>query len=163
GAVPVERRQEREGAELEADAREKNARALDACEQAVASGGAILIFPEGTSELVQGTKLLPLRTGVARIAMGAESRRRRGDGSGVPVAVRYEDPTSFRGRARVRLLAPIQVAPYLALPDSDGAVRALTASVRDALEPSVLHVDETAHADFVRSIDALYGRGLDAA
>jgi hypothetical protein len=42
-------------------------------------------------------------------------------------------------------------------------VRALTASVRDALEPSVLHVDEAAHADLVRSIDALYGRGLDAA
>src|SRR5262249_37626717 len=60
GAVPVERRQEREGAELDAEAREKNARALDACEQAVAEGGSILIFPEGTSELVQGTKLLPL-------------------------------------------------------------------------------------------------------
>jgi hypothetical protein len=54
------------------------------------------------------------------------------------------------------------VAPYLALPERDGAVRALTASVRDALEPSVLHVDEAAHVDLVRSIDALYGRGLDA-
>src|SRR5438105_2400313 len=67
GALPVERRRDTaakgagdgagEGA-LSDDARERNARALGACEEAVAAGGAVLIFPEGTSE--HGTKLLPL-------------------------------------------------------------------------------------------------------
>src|SRR4051794_30293172 len=44
GAVPVERRQE--GA-LDEAALRRNEQALAACEEAVARGGAVLIFPEG--------------------------------------------------------------------------------------------------------------------
>ncbi len=75
-------------------------------------GGAVLIFPEGTSEHVP--RLLPLKTGVARIALGAEARRKAAgapqDVALVPVSVRYDDPTSFRSRARVRFLPAIPVA-----------------------------------------------------
>jgi 1-acyl-sn-glycerol-3-phosphate acyltransferase len=163
GAVPVERRQEREGASNEAGAQEKNAKSLAACEELVASGGGVLIFPEGTSEF--GPKLLPLKTGVARIAFGAEERRKKGDVAIVPVAVRYDDPTSFRSRARVSFLAAIPVAPYLEMhaKDPKGAVHALTDAVRDSLEATVVHVKDDALAPIVAEIDAIYGSHLAVA
>jgi 1-acyl-sn-glycerol-3-phosphate acyltransferase len=163
GAVPVERRKDRDGAALEADAQDKNARSLAACEEAVAHGGAVLIFPEGTSE--QLSKLLPLKTGVARIALGAERMRER-NGAGqqgvsiVPVSVRYDDPTSFRSRARVRFLPPIPVAPFAEMADEPGAVRALTGAVRDALEPTVVHVEDDALAGIVKEVDEIYGHAV---
>ncbi len=157
GAVPVERRKDREGASLEASAQDKNAQSLAVCEETVAHGGAVLIFPEGTSEQVP--QLLPLKTGVARIALGAQARRAPGSEGVqvVPASVRYDDPTSFRSRARVRFLPGIPVAPYAAMPDQQGAVRALTSAVRDALEPSVVHVEDNSLAWFVKEVDELYG------
>lgn len=161
GAVPVERRLDRGGAGLEADAQAKNAQSLAACESAVAEGGAVLIFPEGTSEHLP--KLLPLKTGVARIALGAE-RRRRATHPGeavqvVPVAVSYDDPTSFRSRARVHFLPAIPVEPFVAQAEKDegAAVHALTAAVRDALEPRVVHVEDEALAPTVALVDQIYG------
>ena len=178
GAVPVERRMDREGAALEAGAQDKNAKSLAACEEVVAAGGAVLIFPEGTSEHVP--KLLPLKTGVARIALGAEARRKAaGSPSGgpvppiqgvsvVPVSVRYDDPTSFRSRARVRFLRAIPVEPFstgAATPepkDPQGAVRALTGAVRDALEPTVVHVEDESLAMLVSFVDEIYGHTVAA-
>jgi 1-acyl-sn-glycerol-3-phosphate acyltransferase len=165
GAVPVERRMDRDGAALEAGAQDKNAKSLAACEEVVAHGGAVLIFPEGTSEHV--AKLLPLKTGVARIAMGAEARRKAAgsppDVAIVPVSVRYDDPTSFRSRARVRYLRAIPVEPYSAqTQDSQGAVRALTGAVRDALEPTVVHVEDENLAVLVSFLDEIYGHTVAA-
>jgi 1-acyl-sn-glycerol-3-phosphate acyltransferase len=161
GALPVERRLDRGGGELEKEAQAKNARSLAACEEAVAAGGAVLIFPEGTSE--QLPKLLPLKTGVARIALGAEARRP--GVSVVPVALSYDDPTAFRSRARVRYLPAIPVAPFreLQAKDETAAVRALTAAVRDALEPQVVHVEDESLAPIVAEVDAIYGREVAAA
>lgn len=160
GAVPVERRLDRQGAALEATAQDKNAASLAVCEETVARGGAVLIFPEGTSE--QLPKLLPLKTGVARIAMGAETRRAAGTPGVhvVPVSVRYDDPQSFRSRASVSFLPAIPVAPFVAMPDQQGAVRALTGAVRDALEPSVVHVEDDALAPVVKAVDEIYGRSV---
>ncbi len=156
GALPVERRKDREGAALEADAQAKNAKSLAACEEVVAAGGAVLIFPEGTSEQVP--KLLPLKTGVARIALGAEARTP--GVSVVPVSVVYDDPTSFRSRARVHFLPAIPVAPFKANPDEQTAVRALTGAVRDALEPTVVHLEDETLAPIVEEVDKLYGHSV---
>jgi 1-acyl-sn-glycerol-3-phosphate acyltransferase len=155
GAVPVERRLDRGGAQLEGDAQNKNAKSLAACEEAVAEGGAVLIFPEGTSEQVP--KLLPLKTGVARIALGAEARR--GGVHIVPVAVSYDDPTMFRSRARVHFLPAIPVAPFreMQAQDESRAVHALTAAVRDVLEPRVVHLEDESLAPIVAQVDAIYG------
>lgn len=155
GAVPVERRQD---GPLDEAARARNDAALRACEEAVARGGAVLIFPEGVSQ--DEPRLMPLKTGLARIALGAE-RRAPGRVVIVPVALVYDDPGTFRSRARVRFGQPIPVTPYAQLsaeePEPFQAARALTGAVRDALLPEVVHVERAEHDPLVRDLARLYG------
>src|SRR6266536_681427 len=62
-AIPVHRRQDT-GADLA-----KNAETFDAARAVLVRGGTIAVFPEGTSH--SDPKLRPLKTGTARIALGA--------------------------------------------------------------------------------------------
>src|SRR5437899_12638270 len=62
-AIPVHRRQDA-GADLR-----KNAETFEAAQAVLVRGGTIAIFPEGTSH--SDPKLRPLKTGTARIALGA--------------------------------------------------------------------------------------------
>ncbi len=179
GAVPVSRRID---GEVDEETRKKNEQVLAACEDAVARGGAILIFPEGVSQ--DAPRLLELRTGLARIALGAE-RRAPGRVAIVPVALAYDDGDTFRSRARVRFAPPIAVAPYRALADGSpadghaaagpgdrpaderaaaekGAVRALTETVRAALEPEVVHVDAADLDPLLAGLIEVYGPKVEA-
>lgn len=155
GAVPVERRQE---GPLDDAARARNEATLQGCEEAVAHGGAVLIFPEGVSQ--DEPRLMPLKTGLARIALGAE-RRAPGQVSVVPVALVYDDPGTFRSRARVRFGQPMPVAPFAQLSAQESepfqAARALTGAVRDALLPEVVHVEHAEHDPLVRDLTRIYG------
>lgn len=162
GAVPVERAQD---GPLDAAAREKNSAALAACEEALTRGGAVLIFPEGVSQ--QAPRLQRLKTGLARMALGAE-RRGPARVSVVPVALTYDDPETFRSRARVTFGEPIPVQPYARLAaqaeaeggDPFAAAAALTEAVREALLAMVVHVDDATHDPLVAELDLLYGRDL---
>src|SRR5687767_7914422 len=49
----------------------QNQKTFDACRELLARGGSIALFPEGLSH--SSTKLLPLKSGAARIALGAAS------------------------------------------------------------------------------------------
>lgn len=156
GAVPIYRR--KDGPLTEAT-RDQNKSALAGCEQAVADGQAILIFPEGVSE--PNPRLQPLKTGLARIALGAEERA-PGQVVIVPVALVYDDMETFRSRARVKFLPRIQVAPYRNLSGGDefGPARALTEAVRGELVGEVLHIEDETHGPFVRDLDLVYGHAV---
>ncbi len=152
GAVPVYRKQDTDG---DAASREGNRKTLEACELAVAGGAALLIFPEGVSKL-EAQRLLELKTGLARIALGAEERA-PGQVTIVPAALVYDEPDRFRSRARVRFLAPIEVAPFMRSDGDFGAVRALTMAVGQALRDEVVHVEDDQDVPLVRELDLLYG------
>ena len=117
GAVPVERRMD---GPIDDAARAKNAQVLAACEERVASGGALLIFPEGTS--LDEPRLQPFKTGAARIALGAE-KRAPGRVQVVPVSLVYDAPGTFRSHARVRYGEPLSAAAFarLDVPAPEGA------------------------------------------
>jgi 1-acyl-sn-glycerol-3-phosphate acyltransferase len=156
GAVPVHRR--RDGP-LDEAARRRNARVLEDCEEEVARGNAILIFPEGVSQ--EEPRVQRLKTGLARIALGAEERA-PGQVVVVPVALAYDDPETFRSRARIEFAEPIPVAPFRALAERSGeefaAVRALTDAVQSALAAEVVHVEDARHDPLVSDLDTLYGQ-----
>ncbi len=99
GVLPVYRRQD--GSDTS-----DNAKSFAACEAELIVDGAIGIFPEGT---VNDTlKLLPLRTGAARIALGA--RASSADALRiVPVGLLYEDKATPRTRVLVRARDPIDL------------------------------------------------------
>jgi len=132
GVVPVYRAKDGVGTD-------RNEMAFRTCRRLLRRGGLVALFPEGISH--DEPDLQPLKTGAARIALGAAVD----DGTdGVvvqPVGIVYDDKARFRSVALVRVGAPIAVADWEARYRSDDhdAVRDLTdemASRLRALSPS---------------------------
>ncbi len=98
GAVPVYRASE--------GSTERNEGMFDACHRVLGEGGAIAIFPEG--RVNARYRLLPLKTGAARIALGARAKGARGV-QVVPVGTIFEDRSAIRSRAVVRVGEPIDL------------------------------------------------------
>ncbi|HLB53638.1 MAG TPA: lysophospholipid acyltransferase family protein [Gemmatimonadales bacterium] len=141
GSIPVERRQD-PGADL-AKNREMFARVRAHLE----AGGAVALFPEGTSH--SDPRLKPLKTGAARIALGVVSippLRIQ------PVGLFYTLKHTFRSAALVYFGEPFVVSP--APLDGSGEpprerVQPLTAEIGRALAAVTLQADESEAHDFV--------------
>ena len=97
GAIPVHRAQD---AARDGEGTRGNVDTFSACFAHLHDGGAIGIFPEGQAS--DEAHLLPIRTGAARIALGAHSRGAMGLRI-VPVGLIYEDKQRARARAYVRV------------------------------------------------------------
>jgi glycerol-3-phosphate O-acyltransferase/dihydroxyacetone phosphate acyltransferase len=122
----------------------KNQKTFEMCRELLQRGGSIALFPEGVSH--NSPKLLPAKTGAARIALGAVST-----GSGepldlriVPVGLFYTNKTTFRSEALLHFGEPFKVEPVEV--DENGqpvreAVRALTARMEDALREVTLNAE----------------------
>lgn len=107
--------------------------AFAAVHRAFAAGEVVGIFPEGISH--GGHDLAPLKTGAARMVLGAAARPVL-----VPAGLVYGDRELFRHNALLRLGAPI---PHGDLPGPDPeSVQVLTARIREALVPLTLHGPE---------------------
>lgn len=127
-AIPVQRTQDAGMNDAEREA------ALAATFSAVfatfAKGDVLGIFPEGISHA--GHDLAPLKTGPARMLLGAPVRPAL-----VPAGLVYGDRGVFRHSALLRLGAPIDTA---GLEGTDPeTVLTLTAKIRAALYPLTLH------------------------
>ncbi len=105
-------------------------------------GGVLALFPEGVSH--DEPRLMPLKSGAARIALGAASE---GPVTVVPAGLTYEARDLFRSGALLRVAEPFTVEPIPL--DERGepprtAVKVLTERVRVALEGATLQADDHA-------------------
>lgn len=124
----------------------KNQLTFEACRNLLQKDGSIALFPEGVSH--NSPKLLPAKTGAARIALGAAS----GDGVKsdleiVPVGLFYTNKTLFRSEAMLHFGEPFKIVP--AGLDLDGepsrdTVRKLTEKIEDALREVTLNAETDA-------------------
>jgi glycerol-3-phosphate O-acyltransferase / dihydroxyacetone phosphate acyltransferase len=133
GAIPVYRRQD-EGSDTS-----RNTESFDRSYDLLARGGALALFPEGTSH--SDPSLKPLKTGAARIVLEAEQKY---PGLGVrivPVGLLFDAKQTFRSRALVQVGEPIDPAPEIALAARDpvAAFRALTVRIDAALKEVTLN------------------------
>jgi 1-acyl-sn-glycerol-3-phosphate acyltransferase len=120
----------------------KNEATFAACRRALAEGRWLAMFPEGTSH--SDPKLKPLKTGAARIALGAEEEHRFELGlSIVPVGLLYEDKDIFRSAAAVAIGTPIRVADHRPAEGAEprAAVDALTEAIQRGLAEQVLEAE----------------------
>lgn len=126
GVVPVHRA--RDGGSME-----RNAAAFRRCRALLARGGVIALFPEGISH--DEPALQPLRTGAARIALGASADDGMAGVEVVAVGLIYDAKATFRSRALVRVGTPEPVERWNeAYRDDDhDAVRMLTDAVAEQL------------------------------
>jgi 1-acyl-sn-glycerol-3-phosphate acyltransferase len=153
GAIPARRRQDVDSVADSA----RNAEMFSAASARLASGGALLIFPEGTSH--EDPTLRPLRTGVARLALGAAIPVRI-----VPVGLVFDAPSTFRGGdALVVVGEPVEMAEFnaRAAGSDEDTVRALTERVSVALRRQMVEADDRETIHLAELVDRLW-RGTTA-
>lgn len=135
-SIPVYRRQ---------DAGEDVARNRETFERSrdlLARGGTIGICPEGVSH--NEPRLLPLKTGAARIALGAASYGAGLEVKIVPAGLYYTAKTTFRSAALLYFGEPLRVEPVALDEDRDpprAAVQALSKRIEAALRDVVLNAE----------------------
>ena len=108
---------------------------------ALRAGGALLIFPEGTSQ--PRPTLMPLRTGAARIVLSAAAEDVRV--ALVPVGLVFDEPGTFRAASALVSVGPPVATddvspPYAQAPDA--AVRALTERLADAIRARIVEAED---------------------
>ncbi|MGD2116489.1 MAG: 1-acyl-sn-glycerol-3-phosphate acyltransferase, partial [Acidobacteriota bacterium] len=118
----------------------KNVETFSRCHRALLRGEAVALFPEGTSHAEPS--LRPLKTGAARIALGAAAEARAGRGGSsagttvavLPVGLTFDARERFRSAALVTIGDPLDVAPGTAGDPLDPRrVRGLTEAIRRGL------------------------------
>jgi 1-acyl-sn-glycerol-3-phosphate acyltransferase len=138
GAVPVHRR-----AEAGDDPR-KNEEMFAAAIEALRAGGVLLIFPEGRTQ--PQPILLPLRTGAARLALGAEHAA--GGACGVtllPVGMVFHDPGTFRSASvQITIGTTVATADLVAAHRDrpEEAVRAITARLTESISARIVEAQD---------------------
>jgi glycerol-3-phosphate O-acyltransferase/dihydroxyacetone phosphate acyltransferase len=141
----------------------QNLRTFEACRQLLRQGRCIALFPEGLSH--NSTKLMPIKTGAARIALGAISVEANADESEafdlkiVPVGLYYTSKTSFRSEALIRFGEGMTVEP-VAL-DEQGeppreAVKELSKRIEMALREVTLNVESDEALEEVSKTEQLF-------
>jgi 1-acyl-sn-glycerol-3-phosphate acyltransferase len=154
GSIPVYRHQDKVDTA-------QNEETFRLCRELLAGGGALALFPEGKSH--SEPALQPLKTGIARIVLGAESGH-PGLGTRIlPVGFTFDAKETFRSRVLLQIGEPIDPAPELAQggihgPNGPDAVRALTARVSDALEKVTLNYASWEDSHLVARAAELWGR-----
>lgn len=138
GAVPVHRRAEA------GDDPSKNEEMFAAAIAALHGGGVILIFPEGRTQ--PQPILLPLRTGAARLALGAERAMGSiGRVTVLPVGMVFHDPGTFRSASvQITIGSPVETADLVAAhPERpEEAVRAITARLTESIGARIVEAQD---------------------
>ncbi len=150
-AIPVRRTQDGGGA--------ANTAMFAASHDALVAGDALVIFPEGVA--TEGAAVSPLRTGAARIALGARAAGAAGPQL-VAVGIHYQNRAALRQRVFVDVGEPLDLGTRLEASGRDpatasdadhAAVRALTAELGRRPAPD--------RAALVAAVEA-YRAALDA-
>jgi glycerol-3-phosphate O-acyltransferase/dihydroxyacetone phosphate acyltransferase len=139
----------------------KNEAAFEACYKLLAKGGAIVIFPEGGSE--DERRLRKLKTGLARIALGAEAKYNFDlDVKIVCAGINYTNPRQFQSEVFVQYNTPIIASHYKEqyLVNPQNTVQELTAEVEKQLSSLIVNTYDSETDGFVRQIETLYSHNL---
>lgn len=134
----------------------QNQETFAACHEELRRGGAIALFPEGISH--NAPHLARLKTGAARIAMGA-MREPGAEGLRIiPVGLTFEEKGAFRSRALVRIGEPIDPSSFSEENDGEGfvAAKALTEVIREGLRDVTLNYPSSDEASLIEQAADLY-------
>lgn len=155
--IPVYRRQD-EGEDVS-----RNRETFAAARALLARGGTIGICPEGVSH--DEPRLRPIKTGTARIALGAVSTGEVTDLKIVPAGLYYTSKTKFRSAVLLYFGKPIAVTPVEM--DSDGdppraAVKELSNRVECALREVMLDAEHEDALHTIRQAERIFSSERDA-
>lgn len=137
----------------------KNLKTFELARELLQKGGSIALFPEGVSH--NSPKLLPAKTGAARIALGAVSVASDNpiDLKVVPVGLYYTSKKTFRSEALLHFGEPFAVEPVKL--DADGqpprdAARKLTERIEAALREVTLNAESESDLHTARIAEEIF-------
>jgi glycerol-3-phosphate O-acyltransferase / dihydroxyacetone phosphate acyltransferase len=149
--IPVYRKQD------DPNQMDKNTATFKKCFEHLEKGGAILMFPEGTS--ITERKLRPIKTGAARIVLGAEERNDFNLGVKViTIGLNYENPHRFNRTLFVNIDEPIEARKYKDdyQKDNFAGCEKLTEQIRQQLEALIISIYDNQVNDLEVAVEHLY-------
>lgn len=135
----------------------KNKDTFVKCFEHLENGGAILMFPEGTS--ITERKLRPIKTGAARIVLGAEARNDFKLGIQIfNIGLNYVNPHKFNHDLFVNIDTPIPVSDYkdVYILDTFKGASNLTEEIRVRLEKLIIAIEDDKINELVNNVETLY-------
>jgi 1-acyl-sn-glycerol-3-phosphate acyltransferase len=149
GVIPIYRRQD------DTSSGQKNISMFQACYEILKEGGAIGIYPEGTTHAEP--RIRKIKTGAARIALETENLYHPGVKL-VPVGLNFSVRKSFRSEVIVSIGPPISASTYLEKYQSapTETVEQLTDDIQKAIEAQVMVIDEPELDKLVQQIEEIY-------
>jgi glycerol-3-phosphate O-acyltransferase / dihydroxyacetone phosphate acyltransferase len=135
----------------------KNQDTFKKCFEHLEKGGAILMFPEGIS--ITERKLRPIKTGAARIVLGAEANNDfKLNTNIITIGLNYENPHRFNQQLFVNIDDPIKVETYKNeyATDSFKTAESLTEEIRIRLEKLIIAIEDEKTDELVKHIEVLY-------
>lgn len=155
--IPVYRKQD-EGEDVS-----KNREMFVAARALLERGGTIGICPEGVSH--DEPRLRPIKTGTARIALGAVSTGEVKDLKIVPAGLYYTSKTKFRSAVLLYFGKPISVTPVQMDTDGDpprAAVKELSNRIECALREVMLDAEHEEALHTIRQAERIFSSEPDA-
>ncbi|RDB05523.1 lysophospholipid acyltransferase family protein [Runella aurantiaca] len=140
---------------------ELNKMTFQRCYDYLKAKGTILIFPEGTSEIER--RLRELKTGTARIALGAEYENNFQLGLQIlPIGLNYSDPTRFRSDVFINVGNPIALAGFKEKYNSESfeTVEELTDLIQQRMAETVIITEDEEEDTLVKQVEILYKNQL---
>ena len=134
-AIPVYRQQDASHPEYA----NRNQDMFAACYDALADNETIVLFPEGQSH--SESELQPLKTGAARIALGAARRHPDLGLRFLPVGINFDAKQQFRSRVLITIGEPIDPLIGVAAPNPEDrdAVMAVTERLEEGIKTVTLN------------------------
>jgi 1-acyl-sn-glycerol-3-phosphate acyltransferase len=135
----------------------KNKETFQKCFDHFRTGGAMLIFPEGIS--LTERKLKKIKTGAARIALGAEADNDFAlNLQIVCVGLNYSNPHRFQSDLLINIDAPISVKNYQQeyLTDGIAASNKLTDEIKQKLESIIVSFEDNDTDKLAADIETIY-------
>lgn len=135
----------------------KNDDTFKKCFEHLEKGGAILMFPEGVS--ITERKLKPIKTGAARIVLGAEARNNFELGVQIiNIGLNYENPHKFNRHLFININKPLKAKEYKEIYSKDTfkAAELLSEEIRKQLEKLVIAIEDKKTDELVNDIETLY-------
>jgi 1-acyl-sn-glycerol-3-phosphate acyltransferase len=128
------------------------------CYERLAEDGRIIIYPEGTSVTV--TKIRELKTGAARIKIGAD-KFLKGEKEVliIPVGLNYSNPRRFQSDVIVNVGPPIDFTDLDTSKDKDLA-HSMTERIREKMAELVLHYEDVDFTPFARKVSRVYAETI---
>ena len=141
----------------------QNASMFRAAHDALRAGAAIGIFPEGMSH--DAPSLVPLRTGAARIALGARSLLGHSIPI-IPIGLVLLSKEEFRSEAHVMIGEPVTWDDIAGAEESAESVRNLTARIDQALRSVTLNLEKWDDVSLIAAAERIsvaeHGAGPEA-